>query len=56
MPNFFFLGLLATHILTHTFQHTPFDWLKFTWDLSNHVGPIYIWWSYVNINQPKRLY
>jgi len=23
-------GMLATHILTHTFQHTPFDWLKFT--------------------------
>ena len=31
-------------LATHTFQHTPFDWLKFTWDLPDHVGPIYIWW------------
>jgi len=22
-------GMLATHILTHIFQHTLFDWLKF---------------------------
>jgi len=24
-------GMLATHILAQTFQHTIFDWLKFTW-------------------------
>jgi len=23
-------GMLVTHILTHTFQYTLFDWLKFT--------------------------
>ena len=33
-------GKLATHIITHTFQHTLFDWLKFTWVLPNHMGPI----------------
>jgi len=32
--------VLGTHILTHTFQHTIFDWLNFTWVSSNHVGPI----------------
>jgi len=36
--------MLATHLLTHTFQHTLFDWLKFTWVPPNHVGPIYFWW------------
>jgi len=24
--------MLATHLLTYVFQHTLFDWLKFTWD------------------------
>ena len=33
-------GMLATHILTQTFQHTLFDWLKFTSVPPNHVGPI----------------
>ena len=28
----------------HTFQHTLFDWLKFTWVPPNHVGPIYFLW------------
>ena len=32
--------MLATHILTHTFQHTLFDWLKVTWVPPNHVGLI----------------
>jgi len=35
-----FREMLATHLLTHTFQHTLFDWLKFTWVPPNHVGPI----------------
>ena len=34
------LLMLAIHILTHTFQHTLFDWLKVTWVPPNHVGPI----------------
>jgi len=32
--------MIATHLLTHTFQHTLFDWLKFTWVPPNYVGPI----------------
>jgi len=32
--------MLATHILTHIFQHSFFDWLKFIWVPANHVGPI----------------
>jgi len=31
----YFREMLATHILTHTFQHTLFDWLKSTWVLPN---------------------
>jgi len=27
--------MLATHVLTHTFQHTILDWLKITWDPLN---------------------
>jgi len=38
--NLFERGMLATHILTHIFQHILFDWLKVTWVLLNHVGPI----------------
>jgi len=34
--------MLATHILTHTFQHILLDWLKFTWVPPKHVGPIWI--------------
>jgi len=30
----------VTHILTHTFQHTLFDWFKFTWVPPIHVGPV----------------
>jgi len=30
--------MLATHLLTHTFQHTLFDWLKFLWDPPNSYG------------------
>jgi len=37
--------MLATRLVTHTFQHTFFDWLKFTWVPPNHVGPISIWWN-----------
>jgi len=32
--------MLTTLILTHTFQHTLFNWLKFTWVPPNHMGPI----------------
>jgi len=35
--------MLATHILTHTFQHTLFDWLKFIWDPPNLCGTHMIW-------------
>jgi len=31
--------MLATHILTHTFQHTLFDWLNITWDPPIYIGP-----------------
>jgi len=48
-------GMLATHLLTYTFQHTPFDWLKF-------IGSHQIMWvlytfcgSHVNFNQSKRV-
>jgi len=37
--------MLATHILTHIFQHTLFDWLKFTWDPPNLYGTRMIWWD-----------
>jgi len=30
--------MIATHILTHIFQHTLFDCLKFTWDPPNLYG------------------
>jgi len=30
--HFEFRKMPATYLLTHTFQHTLFDWLKFTWD------------------------
>jgi len=43
--------MLAIHILTHIFQHTLFDWLKFTWDLPNLYGTQMIWWDHVNFNQ-----
>jgi len=31
---------LATHLLTHIFQHPLFDGLKFTWVPPNYVGHI----------------
>jgi len=37
--------MLATHLLTHTFQHTLFDWLKLTWDPPNLYGTHVIWWD-----------
>jgi len=36
--------MLTTHLLTHTFQHTIFNWLNFTWVPPNLMGPIWIWW------------
>jgi len=27
--------MLTTYLLTHTFHHTLFDWLKFIWDPPN---------------------
>jgi len=38
-------GMLAIHLLTHTFQHTLFDWLKFTCDPPNSQGTHMIWWD-----------
>jgi len=35
--------MLATHIVTHIFQHTLFDWLKFRWDPPNLYGTHMIW-------------
>jgi len=35
--------MLATHILTYTYQHTLFDWLIFTWDPPNVYGTHMIW-------------
>jgi len=35
-------GILTTHLLTHTFQHTLFDWLKFTWDPPKVYTSFYI--------------
>jgi len=32
--------MLTTHILTHTFQHIFFDWLKLTLVPPNYVEPI----------------
>lgn len=37
--------LLATQILTYTFQHTLFDWLKVTWVAPNIYGTDMIWWD-----------
>ena len=37
--------MLATHILTHTFQHILFDLLKFKWDRLNLHGTHMIWWD-----------
>jgi len=37
--------MLPTHILTPTFQHTLFDWLKFTWDPPNLYETHMIWWN-----------
>jgi len=39
-------GMLATHILTHTFQHTLYDWLH---------GSTKSCGSHVNFNQSKRV-
>jgi len=36
--------MLAIYILTHTFQHTFFDWLKFTWVPPNSYGSHQIMW------------
>jgi len=37
--------MLATHLLTHTFQHILFDWLKVTWDPPSLYGTHVIWWD-----------
>jgi len=37
--------MLATHLVTHIFQHTLFDWLKFAWDPPNINGTHMIWWD-----------
>jgi len=37
--------MLTTHLLTHTFQHTLFDWLKFTWDPQKVYRTHMIWWD-----------
>ena len=41
-PPFVFREMLAAHLLIYTFQHTFFDWLKFTRVPPNHVGPMWI--------------
>ena len=37
--------MLATHLLTHTFQHILFDWLKFTWNPQKVYRTHMIWWD-----------
>jgi len=50
-----FRGMPATHLLTHIFQHTPFDWLKFTWS-DQIMWVLYTFGgSHVNFNQSKRV-
>jgi len=34
--------MLATHLLTYTFKHTLFDWLKYIWDPHNLMGSMWI--------------
>jgi len=41
--------MLVTHLLIHTFQHTLFDWLKFTWVPYQFGG------THVDFNQSKRV-
>jgi len=43
--TYFSREMLATHLLTHTFQHTLFDWLKFTWDPQKVYRTHMIWWD-----------
>jgi len=45
--------MLAIHILTHTFEHTLFDWLKFIWDPPNLYGTHMIWWDLCEFQQIK---
>ena len=37
--------ILTTHILTHTFQHTLFDWLEFTWNPPKLYRTHMNWWD-----------
>jgi len=47
--------MLATHLLTHIFQHILLIWLKFTWDSSNLYGTHMIWRDSCEFNQSKRV-
>jgi len=52
---FFRREMLATHLLTHIFQHTLFDWLKFTWSHQILWVPYEFGGSPMNFNQSKRV-
>jgi len=55
ISDILFREMLATHILTHSFQHTLFDLLKFTWEPPNLYGTHMIWCDHVNFNRSKRV-
>ena len=44
-PTLFIREMLAIYVLTYTFQHTIFIWLKFTWSPQNLYGTHIIWWD-----------
>jgi len=47
--------MLATHILTHTFQHTLFDWLNSHGTHQIYTGSSRFGGTHVNFNQSKRM-
>jgi len=38
-------------LTTHIFQHTLFDWLKFTWVPTNLYGSHMIWWGALMVHK-----
>jgi len=45
--------IITTHFLTHIFQHTLFDSLKFTWSHQIRWVPYQFGGTYVDFNQSK---
>ena len=46
--------MLATHLIAHTFQHTLFDWLKFTCDPPKIYRTHMIWWDLCEFEPIKK--